>query len=490
MNNFDELIKTIMPLKSVLMLFFIFIIGCATNEGEKDTDNFDVKTQVYSGGSACTFNASWITGGDFPSEVDGGDFCDFQQFMWHAFTEITKPSSTTGKLVFETWMPTYGIFVGPGKQPSQWGSVPPNQCATAPGDTKLMFTNLTKQAGVGQPLVDQQGNKVYYGISLNETAYNFVTDCDLYKSECAAQLDGQLGGVDLIKKYPKLAFPDGSVELKSAWKQLTPTEASSGKFYKIEGLIQPNAKKPTQCETKTLGLVGLHIVAKTANHPEFIWGTFEQENNAPDCTDLSPSAPVGDWTFFDSTTYNNCDGEYCTNHYQSNTPTQVCREHPYGDSNLGRYPNGNNCTVTPNQRICQPEVKQQLTDNTTAIKSINANAKQVFNAGHSVWSNYFLTGNVWTSDGSAAATGVVPASQRAWSGSLSSANISMETYVQNGQAGIMNPANCFTCHSMVSADGSPDLPPVGLSHIFNQLIPKTGGCETGNLPASCPIGDQ
>ena len=32
----------------------------------------------------------------------------------------------------------------------------------------------------------------------------------------------------------------------------------------------------------TIALVGLHVVGVTANHPEFLWGTFEQVQNAPD----------------------------------------------------------------------------------------------------------------------------------------------------------------------------------------------------------------
>ncbi|MGH1343700.1 MAG: hypothetical protein ACRBN8_19240 [Nannocystales bacterium] len=410
--------------------------------------------------------------------------------MWHAFSQVVQPSATAGKLVLETWMPTYGVFVGAGESPAAWGTVPANACSSQGDGQALVFSGITKQAGVLQPLIDQQGEKVYYGVSLNKTAYDFVTSCELYKYGCGAQLGRNDAGVDLIQNYPNLAFPDGSAELKTAWKVMTPSEAASGNFYTVRGLIQPDEAKPTVCEEKTLGLVGLHVVLKTPDHPEFVWGTFEQRSNAPDCEALSAPTTAGSWTFFDDATYRACTAERCTNTYVPGVATQVCREHPYGDSNLGSYPNGNDCTVSPNQRICQPDVKAQLQANTAAMKAINTSAQAAFAgaSGFGIWANYELTGNIWTSDGSTAAKGVVPPVQRAWSGSLSSANITMETYVQNGQAGVMNPASCFTCHSMVSSDGTPDLPPAGISHIFHELVPGNGGCSDGKLPAACNGG--
>jgi len=456
----------------------------ASPEGESEGD------VVGAASTLCAFDSAWLTPGALPSEVSGPTQCDFHKFMWHAFSQLVQPSGTSGKLLLETWMPTYGIFVADGQSPTAWGTTPANPCSSQGDGEALLFSGITKQAGVMQPLIDQQGNNVYYGVSLNKTAYDFVTSCELYKYGCGAQLGRNDAGVDLIKKYPNLAFPDGSAELKTAWKVMTTAEAAGGSFYTIKGLIQPNSAAPTVCEEKTLGLVGLHIVLKTPDHPEFVWGTFEQRNNAPDCETLSASPASGSWTFFDETTYKACKTEHCTNTYVPGVATQVCREHPYGDSNSGAYPNGNNCSVTPNQRICQPDVQAALQKNTAAMKSINTSAATAFSsqAAFKVWAGYELTGNIWTSDGTPAGKGVLPPSQRAWAGSLSSANITMETYVQNGQAGVINPASCFTCHSMVSGDGAPDLPPAGLSHIFHELVPGGGGCSDGNLPATCNGG--
>ena len=51
-----------------------------------------------------------------------------------------------------------------------------------------------------------------------------------------------------------------------------------------------------KCSKELLGLVGLHIVMKTAQFPQWLWATFEQMNNAPD----QATGPVNDtiYNFF------------------------------------------------------------------------------------------------------------------------------------------------------------------------------------------------
>jgi hypothetical protein len=451
--------------------------------------------------SACAFDASWLTSSTLPADVDDADSCSFHRFMWQSFAALVQPSGE--RLAFETYMPNYGLFVASATQPpTPWGKTPLSPCASAAlvgakraasakapaataSTTPLVFSSITKQAGVEQPLRDEAGHDVYYGISVNQTAYQWLTSCDLYRHHCAAQLAGRAGGIDLIKSYPQLAFPAGAIELKTAWKVLTPAEQQLGTFYTVEGVIEPDPDDPSTCTVAQLGLTGLHIVSKTPTHPEFIWATFEHRNNAPDCTDLGAQPPLdGGWTFFDKAAYDKCTAASCTNTYVKGQAALVCREHPWGDSNIGRYPDGNDCSVNPNQLICQASVKAALAANTSAMQAINAAAISAIQASSGfakVWANYELVGNVW------AVGGAVPPIAQVRGGSLSAANTTMETFVQNGQAGVQNPTSCLTCHDMVSADGKTNLPPAGLSHLFDALQPKSGGCSAGTLPSACPL---
>lgn len=89
-----------------------------------------------------------------------------------------------------------------------------------------------------------------------------------------------------------VAFPNNTIEVKAAWRQLTAKEASSGRFYTttvryynsnssqqvgyIDAQNNPNQGYPVW------GLVALHIIQKTPSAPYFIYATFSQADNILD----------------------------------------------------------------------------------------------------------------------------------------------------------------------------------------------------------------
>lgn len=468
----------------------------------------------YGSGTGCLASKDWITNPSLPTEVATTETnCDFQQFMWQSFLALMQPASSSnsadkGALLFETWMPSYGIFVDPGKTPAAWGSVPVPSYASDNGykgnstNASYVFSDLTLQAGIHQPLIDRNLNDVFYGVLVNKPAYDFITSCDLYKAQCGLTLapdlltPSSLSVVDIPKKYPNLAFPNQSIELKTSWKILTDEEIKTQTFYTTKGWVQSPDKQPQ--ENVTLGLLGMHIVSKTPNHPEFIWGTFEHRNNAPDCSDVTATPPLGgDWTFFDAS----CK-DCATNQLPpTGKPSQICRMHPQGDPTIGTFPNGLSCTsTTPPGYICNQDTQQYVIDpNTSNIKALNTSVQAMLQAlpaenANRRWANYELVGNIWTDNG------VLPPNLMSQRGSLSAANTTMESYVQNGVSGITNPTSCFSCHNQTGRTliSSPNqassevmLPPAGLSHIFNLLETDTKGCDNGSsLPAACAIYHQ
>lgn len=456
--------------------------------------------------ASCNASSTWVSNPSLPNDVQNpDDNCSFQQYMWQTMLYLVQPvekgnNKGSKVLQFETFMPSYGIFVEPGKTPTAWGKVPKPAYCKGPSTLKqtfkqnYVFSNLTLQAGVGQPLIDKSLNRVFYGVSVNQPAYDFITGCDLYQAQCSLSLAPDLVDpagykvVDIPRLYPTLAFPTGSMELKTSWKILTPEELASKTFYSTKGSVKAPDK---DCmENVDLGLVGMHIVSKTPTQPEFIWGTFEHRNNAPYCSDTKAQPPLGgNWTFYNP----NCTGNCTTNHYAEGKATQVCTMHPWGDPTIGTMPNNLNCGSTPPPGyICDPNTQKYVIQPTTAnLQALDVSVQKMLAAlpagdANKLWANYSLVGNVWTAKGS------LPPLVQAQVGSLSGANNSMETYVQNGVSNIQNPYNCFSCHNL---DGkSPgqslneavkvQLPPAGLSHIFNLLNLKTKGCSTGALPSN------
>lgn len=436
--------------------------------------------------NSCLASAAWLKADRLPTDSSQDEaLCLPQQFAWQSFLYLANTNSA-GQPRFTTWMPSYGVFVGPGEKPVPFGKHPPDKCADtdlthenlpATGTQPSFYSNLIKQAGSDQPLIDHNNNYVWYSIAINTPAYDMLTRCELYKENCAGNIKPGGTGVDM-QNYPKLAFPDGAVELKTSWKVLTDDETESNLFYTTQGQIQTPAAGG-ECKLTTLGLVGMHIVSKTPQDPSLTWATFEHRANAPLCTDLAASPPVGEsWSFFNADTCDNC----ITNRYETDKPAQVCRMHPQGDSTIGIWPDGKDCTVDGSRHLCGKSTKQMLEKNTHAINTLNSSAQQLIsdnkNLIDGVWANYELTGNVWMKDG-------IDKQQIAYmAGSLSAANTSMETFVQNGQAGQTADNNCFSCHTRNLGNGK-YLPPAGLSHIYDKIVPGTGGCEANTLPMAC-----
>lgn len=76
--------------------------------------------------------------------------------------------------------------------------------------------------------------------------------------------------------------PNGTIEIKSAWRPLNPSEATSGRFHiQRVRFYEPLASDPSGAcyRNATWGLVALHIIQKTPSAPYFIYATFEQADN-------------------------------------------------------------------------------------------------------------------------------------------------------------------------------------------------------------------
>lgn len=80
-----------------------------------------------------------------------------------------------------------------------------------------------------------------------------------------------------------VAFPNNTIEVKSAWRRLTAREASSGRFYTTTvRYYNSNSSQQVGYIDDVFGLVALHIIQKTPSAPYFIYATFSQADNILD----------------------------------------------------------------------------------------------------------------------------------------------------------------------------------------------------------------
>lgn len=328
-----------------------------------------------------------------------------------------KPTTMpAGPTVWETFKDTNDIYLNPPVKPTSFDtpeSVPPACKQLAASDPiaarrTLMLTskfgsviNSNTQAD-GNRLVDQNGMDVWYEIKLNRVYYDYVVNNGFYNS------NNQKGKTIAFPFSSNSTSRDATVKVKAAWKVMgllgSKQPDDPAKFYTTDALVlDPDSGK---CSKQLLGLVGLHIVMKTAQLPQWLWATFEHVDNAPD----QATGPVSGqkYNFFSVS----CAG--CPLNQPPKTgsrfPTQVVRVIPVNNvaaSNNGLY---------------------QM-----ALISLRAD---------NVWQNYQLVDAQW---GATAKPIGVPNQPKFL------ANTTLETYLQQPT----EPHGCINCHGKYA--GTTDL---------------------------------
>lgn len=224
----------------------------------------------------------------------------FDEYSWRAFLAMVWPAApgrrgvanarqtvgAPGPRVFETLKPIWEVFHPDGSVPARdfqsYDSSASNACQAkaAFGDVVLgSFNGIDDigQAGAGElagPLAAQNGRYVRYQTLYNQTAFDFIVKRGYY-------LRANLPKVPSPRPtIPVLEFPAGSVIVKAAWLDMVGFPADQVKrFYTRAAILRDTATGA--CARRTVGLVGLHIIQKTASRPQWIWSSFEQIDSVP-----------------------------------------------------------------------------------------------------------------------------------------------------------------------------------------------------------------
>ena len=378
------------------------------------------------------FRSEWFPHGQTPQPDDNATFgtnCMFHQWSWQSFLWLTQ-TMPDGQLRFET-------FARPSELMPADGTTPPPFAGRSLA-TRLVFMprkvkqdeptmlDEVNQAGSLGLLVNQDERAVYYSMYVNDVFYEFVRENELYDPE------------KLAATSPTLDFPVGAQELKAAWKIVEDTDDTSGWYTRRATIAELTEEdgvvvvSPTETREVTVALVGLHIAGVVKDHPEFIWATFEHDENAPTLTDRQLAAylrsdsgiddqPVSphDFTFYAAgTTFENSN---------QNNAGQLALDEPAQ-------------TLTPvTNTFIQYAQGGGRASNRANIRSLNASVLSQLD--DPVASRYFLGGAIWLN----ARDGLVPNStqQDLITGSTDLSNVTMETYTQK----VLEQRNCFGCHN-------------------------------------------
>jgi hypothetical protein len=137
--------------------------------------------------------------------------------------------------------------------------------------TKLTQCNLTTCATLDKSLVNTRNNLAKYG-GICATPVSPVLASNVVTLPCGdASIAGPAG--------------EGSIEVKAAWRPLTPQETASGRFFTRKVIFYTGDQTPqTQYQNGVWGLIALHIIHKTTSFPTFVFATWEQVDNYNDQT--------------------------------------------------------------------------------------------------------------------------------------------------------------------------------------------------------------
>ena len=342
------------------------------------------------------------------------DMAAFSEYAWKLFVALNWPADpakrgapncdasfgSEGPTVWETYKTSDELFLPRGADPGPW------QTPVAPQARKMRSMRFIAKApvgalgaaGVGESreeairqavggwLIDRHGRPTYYLIAVNETLYDYVYGNRYYDAA-------------VVNEATSVSFPTGSLEIKASWRVLDPSERSRYATVEAEVMqFDANGQPTGQFKNETIGLVGLHIVYKAAGFPQWIWATFEHEDNAPDAGAVDESK---NWSYFDP----NCSGPYC----EPNT-SPIKGKVPFGTANqLTRITPIRPATVAANEKW-----RKQL-------------------AG-TVFANYVLVSPQWPTEPNN------PGNPQGSPTPATVANLTMESYIQPT-------SSCMDCHS-------------------------------------------
>lgn len=402
---------------------------------------------------------SWFTGPTTPAPDDYGQFLNpnvsdtsFHFWAWQKFLSYTR--SASGKAPFESLVQVDN-FLNP------------------LGDTIALGDS--SQAGTHGVLYAKNKEAIYYTVHVNQQMYDFQMQNLAIFRDTLNKYRGKPGQDSLVQQalnaggYDTLTYPVGCVEVKTSW-ILVSSLSDPGNYY----VTTANVTTAAGTSVQQVAMLGMHIVGRVANHPEFIWATYEHTGLAPDfpwantaVQDTINTVPSQlDFLFYNGgTTVANCPMN--NNAHSPDSFTNVFNMFPLGIARSFRSDS-------------IPSTRDSSNNANTASLNQSVNARLQTVSGP--WKNYFYKGSVWLTVPNPV---FMPGqgylgnlNDNYLRGSRAISNITMETFAQlefsgNYQTGSMN---CFGCHGTVDytnvvANSNDSLSyNLALSHLFKNAL--------------------
>ena len=294
-----------------IVLVAMTLAACENNDSNESTSRQD--TAVYA-------NLIPVLSGEIPLEVPSppADIINdpvltrpfFDTFSWQSFIALSWPAtpvnrgvpiepnnpdtfrqtntnaSDSAPVVWETYREGFELFPRDNSVPPEWNSTDPVQTPAGEVSGDRVLAMVTKGGIVGQqneafsgPLIDQNKNYVRYEVRINQIQYDQVRNNRWYDkatvdSAIADTVAAQINAG--ISPQQGIEFDTNAMEIKVAWRILTDQD-DHDRYYVRKALISD--EDGYNYTVATVGMVGFHVMQKTAIFPQWIWSTFEHVDN-------------------------------------------------------------------------------------------------------------------------------------------------------------------------------------------------------------------
>jgi hypothetical protein len=353
--------------------------------------------------------------------------------------DTTVPASRFGvplddkAVVWETYKESDEVFLPGAKDPGPWNAWPGGRVKNLGGmlsevdpDPPLDLTDVG-QASPGHPWLTTQSRIItLYDRRMNQDEYDYIVKNKLYDASVQQTFVVNPG----INLPDNTQSPLGSIETKAAWIEL-PNKADWPRFKIARATVcYPKAYgQPCSIVRKNVvvGLVGLHIIHKTALGQQLIWATFEHRGNCPDATEVASGKLAAKYTYYNP----KCDPK--TDYYQ-------CQANANPVNYKGKQ--SPNPFDAPIQVVRTTPIASRPNDD---VAGLNQYAWAQIRAANpkSVYLNYQLVNALWSNQNTAIPAGArIPLIAAELSPGPSQepvSNTTLETYVQS--------LTCLDCHA-------------------------------------------
>lgn len=266
----------------------------------------------------------------------------FDCFGWQLFIAMNWPAKSTGEpdptkpfgmpgdidnVVWQTYKNALDVF---GDTQPTWSN--DNEYKLKLNSAVLPGTFLEADLQSDNNwLTDQDGQVVRYEIRMNADEFHYIVKNDLWHQE---------GIYNFVKNGPGITLPSkeseygkvGAIEIKAAWRIIPDNRRDYFKENYKTTRAEIYDSVTGESMVRDVALVGLHIIKKTPNSPQWVWATFEHKDNVPVEGD---SGKGRTWNFFNPDAPSDYRPNWEHPPYgltQRSTPVQVIRiKQPNGD---------------------------------------------------------------------------------------------------------------------------------------------------------------